>query len=315
MNQILFTGEEQVTVQTTKRIEKQKKVLPINSILVVFIVSIIILGICMTTGGVYGVYATQKINDSITANTKPVISVENTDDKTIKVTVTHIRKLKAMTYKWNDGEEIMVDARGEKSLIETINLISGENILKITAVDENGQVSKLEKTYSLGNVPTIEIDSVDNGIKIVATCEEKIDYIEYNWDDGENQKLEVGNKKYEGIINAPSGKHTLKIEVVNVSGIKANEERTIVGDTEPTLNVQSKLINGKATFVIDANDDEEITTLEIIHNGGEKQIIEVNAKTYHKEIVMTEGEENTIIVRVTNVHKLTKTRGVKFDNK
>ena len=30
---------------------------------------------------------------------------------------------------------------------------------------------------------------------------------------------------------------------------------------------------------------------------------------------MTEGEENTNIVRATNVNGLTKTRGVKFNNK
>lgn len=315
MNQILFTGEEQATVQSTKKIEKQKKVLPINSIIVFFVVSLITLGICMATGGVYGVYATQKINDSITANIKPVISVEKNDDNTIKITVSHIRRLKAMTYKLNNGEEIMVDARDEKTISETIDLINGENILKITATDENGQEAKLEKTYVVGEVPTIEINSVDNGIQIIASCVEKIDYVQYNWDDGENQKIQVGDTKYEGIINAPAGKHTLKIEVVSVSGIKANKERTVVGDTEPTLNIQSKLINEKATFVIDANDDEKITTLEIIHNGGEKQIIDVNAKTYYKEVVMTEGEENTIIVRVTNLNGLTKARGVKFDNK
>lgn len=314
MNQILFTGEEG-NAQATKKIKKQKKVLPINGIIVFFVVSIIILGICMITGGIYGVYSTQKINASIIANTKPVISIERNDDDTIKITVTHIRKLKSMTYKWNDGEEVMVDARSEKSLSETIDLIHGENTLKITAIDENGQQSKLEKKYVVGNIPTIEIKPVDNGIQIIASCEEKIDYVQYNWDDGENQKIEVGDKKYEGIINAPKGKHRLKIEVVNVSGAKANEERTIVGDIEPTLNVESKLINGKATFIIDVEDDEKITTLEIIHNGGEKQTIDVNAKTYHKEVVMTEGEENTIIVRATNVNGLTKTRGVKFDNK
>lgn len=314
MNQILFTGEERVGQGAEKRV-KQKKVLPIKGIIVFFVICIILLGICITAGGIYGVFATKKINASITANTKPVISVEKNDDNTIKITVTHIRKLKSMTYKWNDGEEVMIDARSEKSLSETIDLIGGENTLKIIATDENGQESKLEKKYVIGNIPKIEINSVDNGIQISASCEEKIDYVQYNWDDGEKQKVEVGDTKYEGIINAPSGKHTLKIEVVNVSGVKANEEKTIVGDTEPTLNVQSKLINGKISFVIDAEDDEEIKTIEIIHNGGEKQTINVKAKTYHKEVIMTEGEENTIIVRATNLNGLTKTKGVRFDNK
>ena len=125
----------------------------------------------------------------------------------------------------------------------------------------------------------------------------------------------MGEKTYEGIVNVPKGQHILKIEAVNVNKMKANKEATVIGDTEPTVNVQSKLINGKATFVIDANDDENIKTITIIHNGGEQQVINVNAKSYHNEIIMTEGEENTIIVTAINKNDLTKTRAIKFKNK
>lgn len=315
MNQILFTGEEQVTGKVTKKIKKQKKVLPINSIIVFFVVSIIILGICMTSGGVYGVYSVQKINETIEANTKPVITAErNDEDNTIKITVTHIRGIRSINYSWNDENEKTIDGENKNTISATIDLIGGENTLKITTIDENGLESKLEKKYVVANIPKIEINSVDNGVQVIVTSAEKIDYVQYSWDDGEMQKIEVGEEKYEGIINAPKGKHTLKIEAVNVSGTKANEERTIVGDTEPTVNVESKLINGKATFVIDAEDDELIKTIEITHNGGEKQIINVNEKTYHGEVAMTEGEVNKIMITATNKNDLQKTRKVKFEN-
>ena len=62
-------------------------------------------------------------------------------------------------------------------------------------------------------------------------------------------------------------------------------------------------------------DDEKITMIELTHNGGEKEVINVNAKTYHKEIIMTEGETNTLIITATNINGLPKTRRVKFDNK
>ena len=130
----------------------------------------------------------------------------------------------------------------------------------------------------------------------------------------EIQKVEVKEKKYEGVINAPKGQHILKIEVVDVNGIKANKEQTVVGDTEPTVKIVSKLINGKATFVIDVEDDENIKNIKIVHNGGEEQIIDVDEKEYHYEVTMTQGEENTIIVTATNQNDLTKTRGVKFKN-
>ena len=261
------------------------------------------------------VYAKEKINQTVEASIKPEITVERNDENnTIEIKVTHIRGIKTVTYRWNDEEETTVDGKNRKSITETIDLIGGENTLKITVTEENGEIKIFEKTFIAGNIPEIELEAVANGVKIIASSEEILDYVQYSWDNGEMQKIEVGEKEYEGIINAPKGQHTLKIEVVDVNGMKASKEQPVVGETEPTLNVQSKLVNGKATFVIDAEDDENISTVTIIHNGGEKQVIDVNAKTYHKEIIMTEGELNTIIVTVTNVNGLPKTRRVKFEN-
>lgn len=310
MNQILITGEE----KTTKKVNKQKNALPINSIIVFYAICTIILGICMISGSVY---AKEKINETVEANIRPEISVErNDEDNTIKITVTHIRGIKTITYRWNDEEETTIDGKNRKEISETIDLIGGENTLKISVIEENGQTMKLEKTFVAVNIPEIEIiEAIENGVKVYATSDEGIDYLQYSWDDGEMQKVEVGEKEYEGIINAPKGQHTLKIEVIDINGIQAKIERTVIGDTEPTVDVESKLLNGKATFVIDIKDDEKIDTIEITHNNGEKQVIEVNDKTYHKEIVMTEGELNTILVKAINLNGLAKTRGIKFNNK
>lgn len=308
MNQILITGDERVT----ESIKRPKKVLPINGIVIFYAISIIILGICMISGSVY---AKEKINEKVEANIKPEISVERDDENnTIEIKVTHIRGIKNVTYRWNDENEIIIDGKNSKNISKTIDLIGGENTLKISVTEENGNIKTFEKTFIAGNVPEIELEAVANGVKIIASCEEKIDYVQYSWDNGQTEKIEIGKKQYEGIINAPTGRHILKIEVVTVNGMKASKEQAVVGDTEPTVNVQSKLVNGKITFVIDAEDDEGITTVTIIHNGGEKQVINVNAKTYHNEVIMTEGEINTIIVTATNVNGLPKTRRIKFEN-
>lgn len=314
MNQILDTGEERVIEPVAKKIEKQKKVLPINGILIFFAISIIILGICMVIGGKY---SKDQINAEVEASIKPQISLErNDDDNTIIISVTNLKEIREISYRWNDEEEIMIDGKSRKNIVEKIDLINGENTLKVTATGENGQKVNLEKNFTYtNNIPNIELEAVANGVKILATCNEKIEYVKYNWDDGEVQKIEVGKEEYEGIINTPKGKHTLKIEVVTISGEKETEERVIVGDTEPTVNIESKLVDGKITFVIDIEDDEKIETVEITHNGGEKQIIEVNDKTYHTKVIMTEGELNTVLVKAINLNGLTKTRGVKFNNK
>lgn len=313
MNQILITGEEKVQVKKEK---KEKKVVPINGIVSFFAITIIILGICMISGSVY---AKDKINSVVEANAKPQVEINrNDEDNTIEINVQHIRNITKIVYRWNDEEEtVLYGKNGEssKNVSETIDLIGGKNTLSVGITEENGETVTYEKTYTAGNIPEIKLEAVSNGVKVIATSETTIDYISYNWDDGEEKKITVGDKNYEGTINAPRGQHTLKIEVVDTNNMKANKTQTVVGDTEPTLEIKPQYVDGKVAFVINASDDEKITKVEITHNGGEKQVIDVNDLTYKKDIIMTTGETNTLIVKVTNLNGLAKTSRVKFDNK
>ena len=307
MNQILITGEEKV------KVKKEKKTLPVNVIVAFFAVCIIILGICMISGRVY---ATEKINEVVEANSKPSVDItRNDENNTIEINVKHIRGITKIAYRWNDEEDTVIDGKNRKNITENIDLIGGENVLTVVITEENGQTVTYEKKYKVGNIPVIKLEAVSNGVQITATSEEaKISYISYNWDDGEEQKITVDEKEYSGVINAPKGLHTLKIEVVDSNDMKAKKEQAVVGDTEPDLTEEPKVVNGKATFVIDASDDEGITTMEITHNKGTKQTIQVNSKTAHQEVVMTSGETNYLTVTVTNVNGLSKTIRHKFDN-
>ena len=307
MNQILITGEEKV------KVKKEKKPLSINVIVLFFAICVIILGICMISGSVY---AKEKINEVVAANAKPQVDINRNDENnTIEINIKHIRGITKIAYRWNDEEDTVIDGKNRKNITETIDLIGGENILTVVITEENGQTVTYEKKYKVGNIPVIKLEAVSNGVQITATSEEaKISYISYNWDDGEEQKITVDEKEYSGVINAPKGLHTLKIEVVDSNDMKAKKEQAVVGDTEPDLTEEPKVVNGKATFVIDASDDEGITTMEITHNKGTKQTIQVNSKTAHQEVVMTSGETNYLTVTVTNVNGLSKTIRHKFDN-
>ena len=128
MNQILMTGEEKV------KIKKTKKVLPVNAIVSFFAISIIILGICMISGSVY---AKEKVNEVVEANAKPQVDINrNDDDNTIEINVTHIRGIKSISYRWNDGEATVIDGENKKSITKTINLIGGENKLTVEITEE-----------------------------------------------------------------------------------------------------------------------------------------------------------------------------------
>ena len=309
MNQILYTGDEAIR----EPVNKQKKKVSIKGISAFYAISIIILGICIAVGSWY---AKEKINETVEASIQPELQIERDDENnTLEIVASHIRGLTRLTYQWNDEEEIIIDGKNQKTINATIDLIGGENTLKISVTEENGQTKTIEKKFIVGNIPEIILEAESKGVNLVATSEVKISYIEYSWDDGEIQKIEVGESEYEGIINAPKGEHLLNIEVVDENKMIAKKEQKVIGATEPVVNVQSKLVNGQPTFVIDVEDEENIKTLEIIHNGGEKQIIDVNQKTYHYEVIMTQGEMNTIIVTAINEHDLSKTRRIKFDNK
>ena len=312
MNQILITGEEKVKV---KKVKKEKKVLPINGIVSFFAIAIIILGICMISGSVY---AKDKINEVVEVNTKPKVEISrNDDDNTVEIKVKHIRNITKIVYKWNDGSENVIygkDGESSKEVEKTIDLIGGKNTLYVAITEENGQTVTYENTYTV-NIPEIKLEAVSNGVKIITTSEIKIDHISYKWDDEEATTIEVGEKSHEEVISAPQGKHVLEIEVVDINEKKASKTQEIVGDTEPSLTVKPQYVDGQVAFVIKAEDDERITKVEITHNGGEKQVIDVNATTYSGNVIMTTGETNTLIVTVTNLTGLTKTSRVKFDNK
>ena len=200
MNQILITGEEKVQVKKEK---KEKKVVPINGIVSFFAITIIILGICMISGSVY---AKDKINSVVEANAKPQVEINrNDEDNTIEINVQHIRNITKIVYRWNDEEEtVLYGKNGEssKNVSETIDLIGGKNTLSVGITEENGETVTYEKTYTAGNIPEIKLEAVSNGVKVIATSETTIDYISYNWDDGEEEKITVGDKNYEGTINA-----------------------------------------------------------------------------------------------------------------
>ena len=315
MNQILITGDEPVVEKVTKKVVKEKKKLPIKPIITFYAISIIILGICIICGTLYG---KSQVNKTVEANKKPEIKVERSaEEHIIELKVTHIREISTVSYKWNDEDEIIIGANGQTSIKETIPLKAGVNKLRVVATDQSGKKQTYEKSFT-ANIPEIEIlERVDNGVKIyVGSDDEEIEYLEYSWDDGEMQKITVEDNEYEGIINAPIGLHVLRIKAIDTAGKIAEFKTPITGDTDPKIVIAPKMINGKATFVVDIEDDELIKTVQIVHNQklDEKRTIEVNEPKYHTEVEMTEGEVNTLMITVINKNDLQTTKGVRFEN-
>lgn len=310
MNQILVTGDESINKGKTIP-NGQRKLVEINAVVIFYAISIIILGICMISGSIF---VRNKINQVVEDNTKPVVDiVRNDDNNTIELNISHIRGIQTIEYRWNSGEEVRISGNNKQQIQEVINLLGGTNILTVKITEENGQTVSYKKEFTVGNIPEITLEAVSNGVKVTVSSEKEIDYITYSWDGGEIQTIEVGQNEYVGTINAPKGIHKLKIEAVNINNIKGIKEQTVVGDTEPTLNITAAMINGKPCFVVDAEDDEQITNVEIVQNEGTKQVFNVNDKTYHNEVEMIPGI-NKILVTVYNKNGLSTKIGRQFNN-
>lgn len=140
----------------------------------------------------------------------PVIELNVTDDKKLKITVTDETALDFVTYRWNDSEEKEIYAEEGSKKIETeIEILRGENNLTIVAVDASQNTTTEKKSFTGLTKPVIVVtlsadgSSIDikatheNGIKSVAY---KFNNVDYDVDIGEGtpnsiefpQKLEIG---------------------------------------------------------------------------------------------------------------------------
>lgn len=97
--------------------------------------------------------------------TPPEIDVVVVSSK-LNITVKSVSetKLSYLTYKWNDDEEIKIEATGNQSSIETvIDVLNGTNTLTIVAVNEKG-ISQTQVNEYIGvKKPAIEVKKDDTG--------------------------------------------------------------------------------------------------------------------------------------------------------
>ena len=162
---------------------------------------------------------------------KPTIELDETiGSGKVKITATDENSgIKYITYKWNDEEEITVQAEQEnQTTIETIiDVKRGKNTLKITAINGSAKTETIEKIYEGVNNPIIEVTRDGNTIYMKITHDigfEKITYTvngqEYIYDEnfaGYNAETKEISYKYDLI----EGENTVIINAISVEGTEA----------------------------------------------------------------------------------------------
>ena len=308
MNQILSVED---TKKKNKKSKKQKMPknsgpIAIESILKFFAIAILIFGIFMIGSGSYSMYTNSQED---IANVKPTIQVEENETE-ISLRVSHSRALSKVTYKWNNDEEVELQASGKKDVSQTIEIPTGENTLTIYAQDENGQETTYQKSYTLEGDITIDFALDGNNIKVTASGKNELSYMTYRWDEEEETRVDINNTQIEQSIEIPKGQHTLTVIVVDENNTTETKEQEVKGVTKPNLEITT---DGSSNFIIKVSDEEGLKRLEFTVNDTDKYKLELEGRTELEYQWPIEEGENILDVTVYNQSDVTETMRVRVN--
>ena len=309
MNQILATQRE------TDDGKKKKKVrnndddnrFSLSSIIRFFAIVLIVFGIALSSNGVYAIYQ----NNSAAGNiAKPVIQIEREDAENIVIRVSSSIGIKQITYSVN-GVSNTIELNNELQKDINVKLEKSSNDIIINVKDKKKQESTYQKTITRGPTLILEPNAEDAIVNVTAESGNKIDYIEYWWDNGTKKKEMINNSTAELSINVIQDEHTLNVKVVDIEEMETTKSVKTIGVKSPIVEVTTN----KVEFVIEASDEEEITKVDITFNGQELDTEEnINSKTYTKKLKLKQGE-NKIIVTVNNNKNVSTTKKVRYELK
>ena len=305
MNQILSV--EKVNKSKKKKKERrgiEGKVSDAVKIIRFFAISLIIFGIFNIGTGSYAIY--KRKQDIANTPVKPIITIEKTSEKQLKLIVESETAINEVYYKWNNDDETKINGNGRTIIEEDIDLPAGENMLFVRAVNASGQTEVLQQSFERDSNIMIQVENADPNIKVKLSGKEQIAYMTYRWNDEEEIKLDINAIESEQEIQALPGENILTITAVDINNETETIEKTIEGleSEEPTVKVTT---DGSANFVIDAVDAVGITRVEFIINQSIAKYKNVdNKKEFHDTYPLQDGE-NRLEVTVYNANGKTAT--------
>ena len=298
MNQILYIDKN-----------KNGNSLEIKSILKIFAIAIIILGVILIGKGVYGIV----VSSNQAQGQEPIVATKQIEGK-LQLNITHNIAIDKIIYLWNNEEEVIMQGRGKTSIVETIQMPVGTNTLNLKIVDSNKKETTYIKQFYKPDrdmiKPEIELVVEGSKVKIVAKDETKLHYIMYRWNEEDNTVVEAREespKKVEEKISILKGENKLTIIAVDSAGNETTKEQMFKGAKKPTIEV----VQENDELVIKVKDEESIKKIDITLNG---EYFSTDPENTGASLNMAEVElrqklkagENTITVTVYNISGLSE---------
>ena len=152
--------------------------------------------------------------------TKPVVEIETKDgnDK-MKIVAKDETGIAYITYQWEDGEPVTVNADQQGEMIVQVPLTVGLKKIKIIAVDTNGNIEEIEREITTSTSrPKMTLRRNKQKISIEIEDKDGIKSIKANLNGEEYEITNVNRKKVKvGYLYLREGNNTISVEVTNVN--------------------------------------------------------------------------------------------------
>ncbi|MBO4293670.1 MAG: hypothetical protein J5881_04730 [Clostridia bacterium] len=189
---------------------------------------------------------------------EPTIELEEKGEDKILLKVMHEEDVDSLVYAWNEEDPTTVRSVG-KFYQKELDIPNGVNTLNVKATDIYGNEKEMERTFELSLSTNIDISISGNSIKINLEGKEEITKFTYAWDEEEPKKVDVNNTEYSMEIEAPLGRHTLKVTATNINDEVEEKTQEVVGTKQPTVTVKK----GDNAYAISAHDEIGLDRIEI----------------------------------------------------
>lgn len=276
-----------------------------------FAIAIIIFGIALIAGGVYGFF-NQSTDSAPVEATKPTIYVSTYEDEYIQIKISHDKAIDKIIYCWNDGDEMTIAGNKRTNIEETIDWPAGENELKIRVIDINGVEQTYKQTFLLNygvdiEKPTIKFsDPVDNKIVVTATDETEIVYLTYRWNNEEETRVDQTDASKTVItatIPIMEGENTLTVIAVDNNNNETKEEKTFKAYKKPVIKVRQF----GQELQLTVTDENGLANIKYSVNGEEKTWEATLEEKEWKQTLQLNAGETKVIITATNIKHISNT--------